>query len=305
MSGGSSTVYRGRYAPTPSGPLHFGSLVAAVGSYLEARSHHGEWLLRIEDVDTPRVVHGAADDILRTLEAFGFEWTGAVVYQSQRPPLYREAFERLRHDGLIYPCSCSRKEIADSSFTGPEGPVYNGRCREGVGDPARVPAWRVRVPAETLSFDDALQGRTSQALQETVGDFVVLRADGNFSYQLAVAVDDVEQGVTHVVRGADLLLSTTRQIFLLRCLNLPTPRYAHLPVVLNSPGEKLSKQTGARALNFANPGPELVQALAFLGQTPHAELINMRVDEIWRWAIKHWRLNAISKVLGIGHIIAR
>ncbi|MGB8302043.1 MAG: tRNA glutamyl-Q(34) synthetase GluQRS, partial [Azonexus sp.] len=216
--------YRGRFAPSPTGPLHFGSLVAAVGSYLDARSSGGEWLVRMEDVDTPRNVPGAADDILKTLEAYGFEWDGAVLWQSRRFDAYAAALERLRAAGMAYGCACSRKEIADSAprpaVDG--GLAYPGTCRNGLPYGRAVRAWRLRVSDAETSFADRLQGRQAQNLERDVGDFVLLRADGLYAYQLAVAVDDEFQGISDVVRGADLIASTPRQIWLQRCLGYAT-----------------------------------------------------------------------------------
>ncbi|MHB9119842.1 MAG: tRNA glutamyl-Q(34) synthetase GluQRS, partial [Burkholderiales bacterium] len=197
-------AYIGRFAPTPSGPLHFGSLLAAVGSYLEARSRGGSWLLRIEDIDRPRVMPGAAESIVRSLDALGLAWDGEIIYQSQRGEAYREALRELQRLGAVYPCGCTRKEIADSSLSGPAGPVYSGVCRNGLASSRAPHAIRVRTVADTLVFDDSLQGRIAHSVEREVGDFVVRRADGQFSYQLAVVVDDAEQGVSDVVRGIDL-----------------------------------------------------------------------------------------------------
>lgn len=235
-----SSVYRGRFAPSPTGPLHFGSLVTALGSYLDAKAHGGEWLVRMEDIDTPRVVPGAADDILRTLERFGLEWDGPVLYQSSRIAAYEAALDDLRNRSLVFPCGCSRKEV---------GERYPGTCRTGLRGRIETPSWRFRVNDETVGFVDRRLGPQTQNVAEYVGDFVLRRADGLFAYQLAVVVDDAFQGITDVVRGEDLLDSTARQILLQHVLGLPEPRYLHLPVVLNSSGQKLSKQTGATALD--------------------------------------------------------
>ncbi len=291
------TRYRGRFAPSPTGSLHFGSLVAAVGSYLDARAHHGEWLVRMEDVDASRNVPGAAGQILATLEAFGFEWDGAVLWQSERLDAYAAALDALKTSGEVYACACSRKEIADSS-TGTAidgGLVYPGTCRNGLppGRPAR--AWRLRVDAREVAFADRLQGHVAQNLARDVGDFVLLRADGLFAYQLAVTVDDNFQAITDIVRGADLLASTPRQISLQHRLGYAVPRYAHLPVVANAAGEKLSKQTLAPALDPENPGPALCDALVFLGQSVPAMLWRAPVAEIWAWALENWRFGAIPR----------
>ena len=291
------TPYRGRFAPSPTGPLHFGSLVAAVGSFLEARTRGGAWLVRMEDLDPPRVVPGAADDILRALGACGMEWDGAVVRQSARADAYHAALHRLREMRRAYPCACSRRETADSAVTGIDGPVYPGTCRPGLapGKPAR--AWRVDTRAAAVAFDDALQGRVAHDLARDFGDFVLLRADDVYAYQLAVVVDDAEQGITDIVRGADLLGSTPRQIYLQQLLGLPRPRYAHLPVAVNAAGEKLSKQTFAAPLDAANPLPALVAALAFLGQQPPRELARATVRELWDWALGNWRLEQVPRVV--------
>jgi len=281
--------YRGRFAPSPTGPLHFGSLVAAVGSYLDARHHHGIWLVRMEDLDTPRCVPGAADDILRTLAAFGLHSDEPVIYQSRRTAAYNEALQRLQDIGVAYPCCCTRKEIADSALHGIEGFVYPGTCRKGMAQQRATPAWRVRTDLFPITFSDALQGRITQNLESEIGDFVVKRADGLFAYQLAVVVDDAHQGITHVVRGADLLASTPRQIHLQGLLGLPTPHYMHLPVAVNETGEKLSKQTLAEAVDTAQPVAALWRALSFLRQHPPQALRKVNLEALWAWARQNWR----------------
>lgn len=284
-------IYAGRFAPSPSGPLHFGSLIAAVGSCLDARTHGGRWLVRMEDVDEPRCSQAHADEILRVLDACGFEWDGEVVHQSRRKELYQAALDRLLQNGHAYPCACTRREIADSSLNGIEGPVYPGTCRAGLA--GRAPrAWRVRVGSEPVCFEDRLRGRHCQNLEADIGDFVIRRADGFFAYQLAVVVDDHEQGITHVVRGADLLASTPRQIHLQRLLGHATPAYLHLPVAVNEHGQKLSKQTLAAPLEANQAGPALVAALRFLGQRPPPDLQAASIAEIWQWATANWALPA-------------
>jgi glutamyl-Q tRNA(Asp) synthetase len=286
--------YRGRFAPSPSGPLHFGSLIAAAGSYLDARAHEGQWQVRIEDIDTPRVIPGAADDILRTLERLGLHWDGMVEVQSRRHQAYHAALEQLRRHGVLYPCACTRREIADSALHGVDGFVYPGTCRAGLPADRAPRAVRVRTAAAHLSFDDAVFGAITQNLDRDVGDFVVWRADGLFAYQLAVVVDDAEQGITDIVRGADLLDSTPRQIYLQQLLGAPTPNYAHLPVAVNGLGEKLSKQTRARAIDIRDPAREIINALKFLGQALPDELQSAAVaheseiEAVWRWACSHW-----------------
>lgn len=286
---------RGRFAPSPTGPLHFGSLIAAVGSYLQAKTTGGEWRLRIEDLDSPREVAGASDDILGTLEAYGFEWDGDIVYQSRRGEAYEAAFEQLRNANLAYACACTRKEIADSSVVGVEGPVYPGTCRKGLINGRAARAWRVRTDNTAIEFIDRVQGLQSSRLEHDIGDFVVRRADGPYAYQLACVVDDADEDITEVVRGADLLASTARQIHLQRLLGLPTPTYVHLPVAINVRGEKLSKQTFAQALPRARPVQVLCKALAFLGQNPEGAWSGLRLDEFWQVAREHWKLETIPR----------
>jgi glutamyl-Q tRNA(Asp) synthetase len=282
-----STVYRGRFAPSPTGPLHFGSLVAAMGSYLDARTQNGQWLVRIEDIDPPREKKGAADDILRTLEAFGLEWDGEILRQSGRLEIYRDAANELLQRGLAYPCTCSRKEIAADALPGVEGLVYPGYCRTGHHPDRSSSALRVITDSETISFTDRFTGILSQNLEAEVGDFIVRRSDGLAAYQLAVIMDDAFQGITHVVRGADLLLSTPRQIYLQRLFDLSTPLYAHLPLVLDESGKKLSKQSHAQAVERSDPLSALTAAYRFLGQSvPEEPPAN--VTEFWQWARAHW-----------------
>ncbi|MBI4809255.1 MAG: tRNA glutamyl-Q(34) synthetase GluQRS [Nitrosomonadales bacterium] len=284
----SSTEYRGRFAPSPTGPLHFGSLVAAVGSYLDAKHHHGTWLVRMEDLDTPRCVPGAADDILRTLEAFGLHSDEPVIYQSQRTAAYEEALHRLKDNGAVYPCCCTRKEISDSALYGIEGPVYPGTCRNAIPVGREGRAWRVRTNNEAIELTDALQSRITQHLESQIGDFVVKRADGLFAYQLAVVVDDAFQRVTHIVRGADLLASTPRQIHLQRLLGFSVLNYMHLPVAMNGAGEKLSKQTLAAPVDESQPVATLLRVLDFLRQEPPDELLNSDVGTVMGWAVQNW-----------------
>jgi glutamyl-Q tRNA(Asp) synthetase len=258
--------YTGRFAPSPTGPLHFGSLVAALASWLDARAAGGVWLLRMEDLDKPREVPGAADEILRQLEGLGLEWDGPVLYQSSRSARYAEALDALERRGATYPCSCTRSEIADSALAIDGARIYPGTCRGGLAPGRRARAVRVRTVATPVRFVDRLQGEIVQSVEREVGDFVLRRADGLIAYQLAVVIDDADQGITDVVRGADLLDSTPRQIWLQRLLGYPTPRYLHVPVAVTAGGEKLSKQTGAQPVDVENPVRELARALAFLGQ---------------------------------------
>lgn len=290
--------YRGRFAPSPTGALHFGSLVAAVASYLEAITAGGGWLVRIEDLDTPRVVPGSTDLILRTLETFGFEWTGPVVFQSQRTEAYSAALAQLIKSGNAFYCSCSRSEIlayrpatsvSDELF-------YPGWCREGVRNPDRTLAIRFRVPAGPIHFEDAIQGAISIDLATDCGDFVVRRRDGLFAYQLAVVVDDAAQDITHVVRGADLLSSTPRQIALQRVLGFAHSMYAHVPLVIDNNGIKLSKSAGAGALDVRHPTSELWRALRFLRQAPPLELRQGGLPELWDWAKRNWDIQSLRGV---------
>lgn len=254
--------------------------------------------MRIEDLDKPREVSGAASAILRVLEAFGFAWDGQVVYQSRRQALYRDALEELRRQGLVYYCGCTRREVADSSFNGPDGLVYSGTCRRGL-TPERTPrAMRLRVEGD-IRFVDRVQGEIHQVLEQDVGDFVLYRADYVYAYQLAVVVDDAAQGVTEVVRGSDLLLSTPRQIYLHRLLGLREPSYLHLPVALNNHGEKLSKQTLASPVDVHAAVPVLWRALDFLGQQPPVELRQAGLSELWDWAFKHWNTQRIPVATGL------
>lgn len=289
-------AYRGRFAPSPTGPLHFGSLIAAVASYCEARARRGQWLLRMEDLDRPRCSPGAAADILRTLERCGMTWDGEPVYQSVRTRLYAAALERLKSAALAYPCGCSRKEIADSALASDGGLVYPGTCRHGLPPGRGARTWRVRVEDEPIELDDAIQGHVSQRIASEVGDFVLQRADGFFAYQLAVVVDDAEQGITDIVRGADLLGSTPRQIHLQHLLRSPLPRYAHVPVAVNARGEKLSKQTLAPAVEPGREARWLVSALAFLGQEPPQGMERGSPADIWDWAVPNWNTGRVPRV---------
>ncbi|GIX31911.1 MAG: glutamyl-Q tRNA(Asp) synthetase [Porticoccaceae bacterium] len=270
----------GRFAPSPSGPLHFGSLVAALASWFHIRRLGGRWLVRIEDLDPPREVPGAADLILHQLEAHGLTWDGEVLRQSRRCARYEEILEALSQGGHTYPCSCSRTEVAAM------GGRYDGRCRRR---PPPEGPWAVRlhVPAELeVDFDDLYQGPQRGRPADPGGDFVVRRRDGLFSYQLAVVVDDLDQGVTHVVRGADLLESTPRQLWLFRLLGAEPPRYGHVAVAVNRFGQKLSKQNHAPSLDRAPPAANLRAALAFFGLVAPADLVSP--EELLAWGLAHW-----------------
>lgn len=287
--------YRGRFAPSPTGPLHFGSLLAAVASFADARAHDGVWLLRIEDLDRPREVPGAADAIQRTLRAFGFEWDEPVVFQSARLDAYDAALARLDTLGLVYGCGCSRAEIATRARTGLEGPIYPGTCRDGLPPGRRVRSLRLRTATARIDFKDRIQGQQGHSVAESIGDFVLRRADGLHAYQLAVVVDDAWQAVTHVVRGADLLLSTPRQIGLLRALGLPTPSHAHVPLVLDEQGRKLSKSLAAAPVEDDDPLPALRLAWRLLGQAPLDDAGSPR--EFWKRAAADWRIERVPACL--------
>lgn len=298
MSSSSSTAaspaYRGRFAPSPTGPLHFGSLVTAVGSYLDAKANRGAWLVRMEDLDQPRNVPGAADEILRALEALGMVWDETVLYQSTRDDAYRAALDKLKKRKLVYPCACSRREIADSAVNGIDGPVYTGTCRKGLLAGRATRAERVLTEGARIEFKDAIQGKVAHNLERQIGDFVLKRADGPYAYQLAVVVDDAMQGITDVVRGADLLDSTLRQVYLQQLLGFATPRYAHLPVAVNVVGEKLSKQTLAAPIDTTNPVPMLNTALVFLGQDS-IDCAPQDTAAFWKRAIAGWRLARVPR----------
>ncbi|MDH3948612.1 MAG: tRNA glutamyl-Q(34) synthetase GluQRS [Gammaproteobacteria bacterium] len=293
-------AYRGRFAPSPTGPLHFGSLIAAVGSYLQARSQNGEWWLRIENIDPPREVEGAIDAILYSLEAHGLSWDSKAQYQQARQRRYAEALDEIQQSGRLYACSCSRQQIAKAigHTTGPL--IYPGTCR-GKSKPQYGPhALRIDTRDSVIQFEDMIQGNQQIDLAKESGDFVLRRADGLFSYQLAVALDDVEQGITEVVRGCDLLDSTPRQIFVQQLLGFTPPRYAHLPVAIDPiTGHKLSKQTMAPALNDKQAVQNLWQVLEFLGQQPPLTLRDSNVEEFWSWAIPQWQFNMVPRLAAI------
>lgn len=275
----------GRFAPSPTGDLHFGSLVSALGSYLETRSADGQWLLRIEDIDPPREVTGSADRIIRDLQKLGMFADGQILYQSSRTSAYQAAVDHLLDTGMAYPCGCSRKDLPSSG-------IYPGTCRSGIPDGKTARATRFRVPDTICVFNDRIQGRIEEALTSTSGDFVILRADGLFAYQLAVVVDDHFQGVTQVVRGADLLDSTNRQICLQTALGLDTPEYMHLPVALSDDGKKLSKCTQADPVKHRDPAYSIRLALDFLGQHPPSGLA---LGSLLEWALGNWDRSLIPR----------
>jgi glutamyl-Q tRNA(Asp) synthetase len=279
-----SNSYRGRFAPSPSGPLHFGSLVAAMASYLHAKHQQGIWLLRIEDVDETRTRPGAANEIQHTLASMGFEWDEQIIYQSQRKERYAAILKVLMDQGHAYPCACSRADIASTGRRGSLGWIYPGSCREGIPGSKITRAVRLRTHDQPIRFHDLIVGNQCQRIESEVGDFIIRRADGYTAYQLAVVVDDGDQGITHVVRGADLLSSTARQIYLQQLLGLPCPQYAHTPLVLDEQGRKLSKQDQAHPVSTDEPLTSLRSAYQFLYKTAVEPDLGS-ITEFWQWAI--------------------
>jgi glutamyl-Q tRNA(Asp) synthetase len=286
----SSPPYIGRFAPTPSGYLHFGSLVAALASYLDARAVGGRWLLRIEDLDPPREVAGAQSAILSTLESYGFEWDGPVMRQSERHDAYAEVLQRWLSQGLAYACTCSRKQL--EAYQG----IYPGLCRN-AGHPWAEVAIRLRVPELTYAFNDRVQGDFAQHLGREVGDFVIRRRDGLYAYQLAVVIDDAAQGINNIVRGADLLDSTPRQLYLQELLGASAPRYLHVPLITQPDGHKLGKSYRAPPLPTAQARPLLLRALRALGQDAPAQLLELTPSAILSWAAQHWQAERIPRVM--------
>jgi len=279
--------YIGRFAPTPSGPLHFGSVVAALGSYLQARQQQGEWLVRIDDIDQPRTIPGADKVILDQLEGLGLLWDGEIIYQSRRIPLYQSALEKLEGLDLTFPCACTRKETANKP--------YPGTCRSGVTHGLTGRSIRIKTDDQEIGVNDLLQGYYSQSLESDIGDFVIKRTDGLFAYHLAVIVDDADQNINEIVRGADLLDSTPRQIYLQKLLGFSVPGYLHLPVAINKNGSKVSKQSHAKAIDLNNPCNVIFQALEFLGQCPPHEAFNSDLESLLNWSIQNWDLNSLPK----------
>lgn len=282
-------TYVGRFAPTPSGPLHFGSIVAALASYLDARHNGGRWLLRIDDIDTPRVRSGADRQIINSLEILGLEWDGDIVYQSERPDRYEQALAQLSHRGMLYRCWCPRRVT--------KGKPYPGTCRERAEIAGKPYALRVKIPEhEPVIFTDAIQGRLVGRLNELTGDFILRRSDGLIAYNLAVVTDDAAQGITHIVRGADLLDTTFNQVFLQSVLNLPVPVYAHHPLAVDQRGKKISKQDGATdVLAGVSPEEVLFRTLHFLGQGPDPKLAQAGKRDILDWAVANWKIDLIME----------
>jgi glutamyl-Q tRNA(Asp) synthetase len=291
VTGGKQTLpaYRGRFAPSPSGPLHFGSLVAAVASYLQALVAGGEWLVRIEDIDPPREPAGAAEQIISALRAHGFRWSGDILFQRHHLQRFDAVAESLLERGLAFACTCSREKVRETAKRGPIGPIYPGTCRDKIFDGKQAYAIRMRTARQHVSFADRLQGQVDCSLDKDIGDFVIRRKDGLIAYSLAVVLDDHHQGITEVVRGVDLLQFTAAQIHLQRVLALETPTYMHVPVAVTRDGDKLSKQTGAPALNDQTPVENLFRCLDFLRQKPPTALRSGSLDRIWVWARANWR----------------
>jgi len=288
--------YVGRFAPSPTGPLHFGSLLTAAASYLQAKSVGGKWLLRIEDIDPPREKLGADVEIIKTLQAFGFEWDDQVLYQSQSSVRHDAAIDGLIAGGCAYECSCSRRDLADVP-RGSLGAIYPGTCRQGRSGPEF--AIRVKTHDRSIAFIDGLQGSQSQHLESESGDFVIKRRDGLVAYHLAVVVDDFDQGITQIVRGIDLLDSTPRHIHLQQLLGFPIPAYIHIPVMINSDGQKLSKLTGAAGIQPSDAVPTLIAALEALSQDPPAELKTAQLARVWEWAIENWQIGQLASIKSV------
>ena len=285
--------YRGRFAPSPSGPLHFGSLIAAVGSYLQAKSNQGKWLVRIEDIDPPREVPGASDLILKTLTSYGLHWDEPIIYQSQRSDAYEAALNQLDLDQRLYHCICTRKMIQSA------GGIYQGSCREKERRDNRnsedESALRFINSTPTLSFIDQLHGHCQMDKAFASEDFILKRRDGLYAYQLAVVVDDIEQGITEIVRGSDLLEPTVRQLALYAAMKASTPKYVHLPVAATKPNFKLSKQNGAPGLDLSNPIPTLYRAFQFLNLPVNPALLDASTEELLNWGVAHWHIQYLPK----------
>jgi glutamyl-Q tRNA(Asp) synthetase len=284
------TSYVGRFAPSPSGPLHFGSLVAALGSYFQAKAHHGKWLVRIEDLDPPREMPGAAEAILEALQAYELFWDGEVVYQSQRHHLYQAQIDTWLENGAAYYCQCTRKQIRE------HGGFYPGTCRDKN---LKEGAIRLKMTKPVASFVDQKHGTIQIPEQLVNEDFIIKRRDGLFAYNLAVVLDDINQGVTEVVRGADLIEPTGRQISLYQILGQPEVSYLHLPLAMDNNGNKLSKQNHATAIDITNPKPALLRAMMFLGFDIPEEIKAANIAEILRWGCKNWRLEQLPAEIEI------
>ncbi|HSX51806.1 MAG TPA: tRNA glutamyl-Q(34) synthetase GluQRS [Cellvibrio sp.] len=302
--GTTNSSYIGRFAPSPSGPLHFGSLVSALASYLDAKANRGQWLVRMEDLDPPREQPGAAKAILQSLEDHGLHWDGTVIYQSQRSNAYQSCLDALLQAGLVYPCTCSRQDLTAM------GGIYNGHCRNHPIDSTtndhnnialRLKLYDLpdRATSELIHFNDIFQGPQTQNLRTQAGDQILKRRDGFFAYQLAVVVDDIAQGITHIIRGSDLLEVTGRQLFFFDLLGATLPQFGHVPLAIQANGQKLSKQNHAKAIDGKRAGRNLWDGLAFLGQEPPAELTEASTAEVLDWGINHWQRSAVR---GLAHL---
>lgn len=292
--------YIGRFAPSPTGPLHFGSLVSALASYLDAKANGGKWLVRMEDLDPPREQPGAASAILQSLDDHGLHWDGEVIYQSQRHHAYQTCLDALLQAELAYPCTCSRQDLTAM------GGIYDGRCRNRQVDSAQICSLRLklydlpdRVTPDLIQFEDLIQGPQTQNLRSQAGDQILKRRDGFFAYQLAVVVDDIAQGITHIIRGSDLLEVTGRQLFFFDLLGAPKPQFGHVPLALQANGQKLSKQNHAKAIDSTRANRNLWQGLVFLGQNPPAGLADASTTECLDWALHNWQRRAVQ---GLRHL---
>ncbi len=289
-------LYIGRFAPSPTGPLHYGSLIAAVASYLQAKKNGGQWLIRIEDIDPPREVAGSANNILHTLEHYRFEWYGSPLYQSSRNETYHEKLTKLKEKNLIYACSCSRKQIDQIAKESVLGKRYPGSCRAKNLDINNVAYnLRLRTSDEFIEFHDAVYGKQSLNILNDIGDIIIYRKHKLPTYALAVSVDDAYENITEVVRGSDLLTFTSLQIFICKLLGSAIPKFLHIPIIIDEHGHKLSKQSNAEPLSINNCNVTLVKALLDLGQKPPHDLAAENLEDIWDWAIQHWDTVKIPK----------
>jgi len=289
----SKPEYIGRFAPSPTGSLHFGSLIAAVASYLDARANSGRWLVRMEDLDPPREPPDAAEQILSQLQQLGFRWDDDVLYQSTRLEIYGMVLQQLQDQGHCYCCDCTRSQIRAM------GSVYNGSCRHRSTPPQSEFAIRLKTESVTITIDDLVQGRYQQNIREQTGDFVICRKDKLFAYQLAVVIDDEFQGISHIIRGFDLIDSAPRQIYLQRLLHYQTPTYGHVPIIIDEQGKKLSKQQFAAPIDVENAAQLIHQCLMFLGQAPPESNKHTDSSSQLQWGIENWDIQAIPKLANI------
>lgn len=300
LSGSDFSGYIGRFAPSPSGPLHFGSLVSALASYLDAKANGGQWLVRMEDLDPPREQPGAASAILHSLDDHGLHWDGEVVYQSQRSDAYQICIDALLKAELAYFCTCSRQDLTAM------GGLYDGRCRNRQPAPGQICSLRLklydlpnRLTPDIIQFEDLIQGAQIQNLRTQAGDQILKRRDGFYAYQLAVVVDDIAQGITHIIRGSDLLDVTGRQLFFFDLLGAPIPQFGHVPLAIQANGQKLSKQNHAKAIDGKLASRNLWRGLEFLGQKPPSDLAGAPTSELLEWSLRNWQRGAVS---GLEHI---